>query len=325
MKSIIYTAAIGTLIAATSVAHAQVYSVATNPQGSLGYRTGIAVAKVVTAKTDITARAQPMAGSTTYLPMIDRHEIDFGFTNGGELQHASDGVGTFKGRKLNNIRMIGVMFPLRSGVAVVADTGLKKIADLKKYKGKKIPTKFTSLAIVEDFMKAALANGGVKFDDFAHVPMSGLAKAALGLGSGKVDVSWVPVGSGLARKINNQLRNRGGIRYLDLDTSEGPYSTFRKASGGALKLVKISNKKMPGIKEPTHVVEMTYVMLTHDKTPNGLAYKVTKALIQNQKDLAKSFGAFNRNKKAEMGTVTQTKYHPGAIKAYEEAGMKVAK
>lgn len=325
MKTILYASAITALVATAGVASAQVYSVATNPQGSLGYRTGIAVAKVVTAKTDITARAQPMAGSTTYLPMINRHEIDFGFTNGGELQHAADGVGTFKDRKLNNIRMIGVMFPLRSGVAVVADSGLKKISDLKNYKGKKIPSKFTSLAIIEDFLRAALVNGGVSFDDFSHVPMSGLAKAALGLGSGKVDVSWVPVGSGIARKINNQLRNRGGIRYLDLDTSDGPYGDFRKASGGALKLVKISNKKMPGIHEPTHVVEMTYVMLTHDKTPDELAYKVTKAVIENQKALAKSFGAFNRNKKAEMGTVNQISYHPGAIKAYEEAGMKVAK
>lgn len=325
MKSTVIASAVGALIAATSVASAQVYSVATNPQGTLGYRTGIAVAKVVTAKTDITARAQPMGGSTTYLPMINRHEIDFGFTNGGELQHAADGVGTFEGRQLKNIRMVGVMFPLRSGVAVVADSGLKNIADLKNYKGKRIPTKFTSLAIIEDFMKGVLINGGVAFDDFAHVPMSGLAKAALGLGSGKVDVSWVPVGSGLARKINNQLRNRGGIRYLNLDTSEGPYSAFRKATGGALKLVKISNTKLPGIHEPTHVVEMAYVMLTHDKTSDDLAYKVTKAVIENQKDLAKSFGAFNRNKKDQMGMVGQIPYHPGAVKAYEEAGMKVAK
>lgn len=323
MKTILYASAIGALVATTGVASAQVYSVATNPQGSLGYRTGIAVAKVVTAKTDITARAQPMAGSSTYLPMINRGEIDFGFTNGGELQHAAEGVGTFKDRKQGNLRMIGVMFPLRSGVAVVADTGLKKISDLQRFKGKKIPSKYTSLAIIEDFLKAALINGGVKYEDFTHVPMSGLAKAALGLGSGKVDISWVPVGSGLARKINNQLRNRGGIRYLDLDTSDGPYSKFKKASGGALKLVKISNKKFPGIHEPTHVVEMSYVMLTHDKTPNGLAYKVAKAVIENQKALGKSFGPFNRNKLAEMGSVTETPYHPGAIKAFKEAGLKV--
>ena len=136
-------------------------------------------------------------------------------------------------------------------------------------------------------------------------------------------MSWVPVCSGLARKINNQLRNRGGIQYLDLDTSKGPYDLFRKASGGALKLVKVSNKKFPGIHKPTHVVEMAYVMLTHNKTTNELAHKVTKALIENQKDLAKSFGAFKRNKLDKMGMVPQTPYHPGAIKAFKEAGLNV--
>jgi len=322
MKTVTFVTTLSAAVLATSMATAQVVSVATNPQGSLGYRTGIAVAKVVTAKTEITARAQPMAGSSTYLPMINRGEINFGFTNGGELQHAADGVGTFAGRKQPNLRMIGVMFPLRSGVAVVNDTGLKKIADLQNFKGKRVPTKFTSLAILEDFLGAAFINGGVSFKDFKTVPVSGLAKGALALGSGKVDVAWVPVGSGLAKKINNQLRNRGGIRYLDLDKSTGPYAKFRKAAP-ALTLVKISNKKIAGIHEPTHVVQMTYVMLTHNKTTNDMAYKVTKALINHQADLGKSFGAFRRNKRDQMGTVTDTPYHAGAIKAYKEAGIKV--
>ena len=81
---------VGTLcgtVLASGIALAQVVSVVTNPQGTLGYRTGIAVAKVVTSKTRVTARAQPMAGSSTYLPMLNRGEIHFGFTNGGELQH----------------------------------------------------------------------------------------------------------------------------------------------------------------------------------------------------------------------------------------------
>ena len=125
MKTVTFVTTLSAAVLTASMATAQVVSVATNPQGSLGYRTGIAVAKVVTAKTEITARAQPMAGSSTYLPMINRGEINFGFTNGGELQHAADGVGTFAGRKQPNLRMIGVMFPLRSGVAVVNDTGLK--------------------------------------------------------------------------------------------------------------------------------------------------------------------------------------------------------
>ncbi len=316
-----------TVFAATmalgGAAAAQVVGVATNPQGTLGYRTGIAVAKVVTAKTEITARTQPMAGSTTYIPMLNRGEIPFGFTNGGELQHAMDGVGTFKGRKQANLRMVGAMFPLRSGPAVVADSGLQKIGDLKKYKGKRIGTQYTSLAIIQDFLGATLANGGVSYADFTAVPVSGIAKGALALGEGKTDIAWVPVGSGLARKINNQLRNRGGIRYLDLDRSKDALARFKELAP-ALDIVKEANTKMPGIPQPTHVVQMAYVMLTGKDTNPDVVYKVTKALVQNQEMLAKSMPTFKRNKREEMGMIKLAPYHPGAIKAYKELGMKVA-
>jgi len=323
MKTKIFASALiaGAFMAAP-VAAQKVVSVATNPQGTLGFLTGIAVAKVVTAKTDVTARAQPMAGSSAYLPMLDRGEIHFGFTNGGELQHAAEGVGTFAGKKQGNLRTIGVMFPLRSGIGVVGDTGLTKISDLKKFKGKRAPTKYTALAIIQDFIAAGMANGGVSYADFKGVPVSGLAKGALALGQGKVDLAWVPVGSGLAKKINNQLRNRGGLRYLDLDPSPEALARFKKVAP-ALRLRKISNTKIAGIKQPTHVAEMDYIMLTGKSTSEDLVYRVTKALIAHQKDLGKAFGAFKRNKVAQMGMVKETPYHPGAIRALKEAGIKV--
>jgi len=323
MKTRIFVSALAAAMLTAGAASAQkVVAVATNPQGTLGFLTGIAVAKVVTAKTDITARAQPMAGSSTYLPMLDRGEIHFGFTNCGELQHAADGVGTFAGKKQGNLRALGIMFPLRSGVAVVGDTGLTKIADLQKFKGKRAPTKYTALAIIQDFIAAGMANGGVSYKDFKGVPVSGLAKGALALGQGKVDLAWVPVGSGLGKKINNQLRNRGGIRYLDLDPSPDALARFKKVSP-ALRLRLIKNTKIAGIKAPTHVAEMDYIMLTGKSTSEELVYKVTKALIAHQTDLGKAFGAFKRNKVAQMGTVKETPYHPGAIRALKEAGIKV--
>ena len=42
------------------------------------------------------------------------------------------------------------MFPLRTGIVVVRDSGLKSIYDLKKYKGKRITAKYTSLSIIVD-------------------------------------------------------------------------------------------------------------------------------------------------------------------------------
>ncbi len=309
-------------MAVSSVAVAQVVAVATNPQGSLGYRTGIAVAKVITAKTDIVARIQPMAGSTTYIPMLNKGEIPFGFTNVGELQHAYEGVGTFKDRAQPNLRLVGAMFPLRSGIVVVSDTGLKKITDLQRYKGKRITYKYTSLAIIQDFMGAVLANGGVSHSDFKLIPVSGFAKGVLALGEGKTDITWISLGSGAGRKVKTQLRGRGGWRYLDMDTSAAAKARFKKLAP-ALEIVLESNTKMPGVDKPVHIIQMQYVMLTGKDMNAETVYKATMALAQNQKDLAKSMGAFRRNKRELMGSITITPYHPGAIKAYKELGIKV--
>ena len=40
--------------------------------------------------------------------------------------------------------------------------------------------------------------------------------------------------------------------------------------------------------------------------------------------LIKSMGAFRRNKREQMGSITLAPYHPGAIKAYKELGIKIA-
>lgn len=324
MKALNFISILGAACAFSGVAAAQVVGVATNPQGSLGYRTGIAVAKVVTAKTDITARIQPLAGSTTYIPMINRGEIPFGFSNGQEINYAYNGIGTFKGRANTNLRLIGTMFPLRSGLTVISDSGLTKISDLQRYKGKRITSKYTSLSIIEDFISAVLANGGVSYADFKKVPVSGFAKGIFALGEGKTDISWISLGSGAGRKVKAQLRSRGGWHYLDMDPSPEAKARFLKIMPAG-KIVLESNTKMPGILKPTHIVQIQYNMFTFESMNTETVYKVTKALAQNQAMLAKSMGAFHRNKLKEMAIDTMAPYHPGAVKAYKELGIKVGR
>lgn len=323
MKSLTYAAVFAGSIAFTGVAAAQVAVFATNPQGSLGYRTGIAVAKTVTAKAEgLTGRPQPMGGSTTYIPIVNRGEVGFGFSNGMETLYAYKGIGTFEGREQPNLRMVGRMFPLRTGIATVADFGAESIHDLKKLKGKRITSQYTSLSIIEIFIKGALANADVSYDDFQKVPVSGFAKGIFALGEGKTDISWISLGSGAGRKVNTQLRGRGGFVYLNMDTSPEAHARFKEIMPAA-KIVLESNTKMPGIKKPTNIVEIDYVLFTHKDMDNETVYKVTKALATNKEHLAKSMGAFNRLKPETFAEPDMAPYHPGAEKAIKELGLKM--
>lgn len=323
MKLTGIAAAAAASVALAGAAAAQVAVFATNPQGSLGYRTGIAVAKTVSAKAPgVTGRPQPMGGSTTYIPIVNRGEVDFGFSNGMETYYAHKGTGTFDGRPQSNLRMVGLMFPLRTGIATVADFGVDSIHDLAKLKGKRITSGYTSLTIIEDFIKGALANAGLSYADFQKVPVSGFAKGIFALGEGKTDISWISLGSGAGRKVNTQLRSRGGFVYPDMDTSPAAMARFRRFMPAA-RIVLESNTKMPGIRKPTNIVEIDYVLFTHKDMDPETVYKVAKALATNKAHLAKSMGAFNRQRPDAFALPTVAPYHPGALKAINELGLKV--
>ena len=265
-----------------------------------------------------------MGGSTTYIPIVNRGEVDFGFSTGLEALFAHKGIGPFEGRPHPNLRMVGRMFPLRTGMATVADFDVRSIHDLKKLKGKRITSKYTSLSIIENFMKGALANGKMSYADFVKVPVSGFVKGILALGEGKTDISWISMGSGAGRKVNTQLRSRGGCIYLDLDTSPEAVARFKKHMPTA-EIVLESNTKMPCIQKPTNIVQIDYVMFTHKGMDNEIVYKVAKALASNQPLLAKSMGAFKRQKPETFGVSMAAPYHPGAVKALNELGLKIGK
>lgn len=318
---------VGATLAAALIAgsaQAQVIGIATGQQGSLGYKTGQAVAKVVNLKAKVTARAQPMAGTAAYLPLINKGEVDFGFCNAVEAYYAQSGTGNFQGKPNPNLRMVGVMFPLRTGLMVVADSGVKTIKDLHaKRQSLRIASKYTASNIINYYIRGALANGGMSYDDFPNkVPVSSFVKGMLALGDGKVDVSLISLGSGAGRKVNAKLRGRGGIRYVSLDKSPEAQARFQKLLPAAKIITMKANPKLPGLTEPTtNIVEIPWVMVTHKDAPAEMVYKVTKAIAEHNADLGASFGAFKRAKVKLMAPKHAVAYHPGAIKYYKEANI----
>jgi len=310
------------LLSAPEGAAQQVVGFATNPQGTLGFSTGTAVAKVVTEKSGgIVGRVEPRGGSTAYIPIINRGEIEFGFANALELQYAFTGTGTFAGKVNQNIRLVGVMYPLRTGLAVVADAGVKTIHELHKLKGKRIASEFATLTIIATYIEGALANGNLSYNDFRKVPVSDFSKGMSALGEGTVDITLISVGAGDAQKVNAELRSRGGFRYVDLDDSPEPLARFNKVMPGA-EIVRIEpSPALPGVHEPTRIVQIAYILLTHEKAADELVYRAAKALADNKADLVAALPVFNGFNRARMAPKHVVAYHPGALKFYREAGI----
>lgn len=308
-----------------TIAYAQVIGIATGQQGSLGFKTGQAVAKIANLKAGITARSQPMAGTAAYIPLINKGEVEFGFCNAVEAEYAHSGTGNFDGKVNPNLRIVGTMFPLRTGLMVVADSGIKNIRDLHaKRSTLRIASEYKASNIIPYYIAGALANGGMSYDDFPNkVPVSSFVKGMLALGDDKVDVTLISLGSGAGRKVNAKLRGRGGIKYVSMDNSPEGIAKFKKfLPAGNIITVK-ANPSFPGMQEDANMVEIPWVMVTHKDTPDDLVYKLTKAVAENKAELGKSFGAFKRANTKMMAPKNKVPFHPGALKYYKEAGIKV--
>ena len=315
-------AALAALLANASAA--QVVGVATDQQGSLGYNTGQAVAKVAVTVAGVQARVQPMAGTAAYLPLVNNGEMDFGFCNAVEAEYAHLGTGNFEGTPNPNLRMVGVMFPLRTGLMVAADSGIRTIADLKaRAADLRIASEYTASTIIKHYIMGALANGGMTYDDFKQVPVSNFVKGMAALPDGLVDVTLISLNSAGAKEADAALRSRGGIRYVSLDASPEGQQRFRDFLSAASIVSLPANANIPGLEEGASIIEIPWVMVTNADVSDDLVYTLTKAVAENNAALVESLGAFRGWKKDAMAPVSKVPYHPGALRYYAEAGISV--
>jgi len=312
-------------LGATPAALAQVVGIATDQQGSLGYNTGQAVAKIANQKAKIVARIQPMSGTAAYIPLIDRNEVQFGFCNLVEAEYALTGTGNFEGRKNPNLRMVGVMFPLTTGLMVAADSGIKNIKNLYARRGSlRIASEYTSSTIIKYYIAGALANGGMKYEDFKQVPVSGFVKGMAALGDGLVDVTLISLNSAGGKKVNAQLRSRGGIQYVSLDDTPQGQKLFKDFLPAANIVRMQANPNIPGLKEAANLIQIPWVMVTNKDASEQLVYTIAKAVVEHNQALGDTFGAFKRWSAKKMAPASKVVYHPGALKYYKEAGIAVA-
>lgn len=314
-------AAVVAIVAAA--ANAQVVTVGTNSQGSLSYVAGAGLARVGTQNSDLTVRGQALSGSTNYLPMLARGEIDFGLSNGAEFNWAFHGTGNFEGRPHPELRYVGMLFPIYAGFAVVDDTGMTSLSDLAQHAGTdfRITSDYPSLRTIATYLETGIGALGLGWDDFVNVPVGGLSEGIEALGDGRADVTWIPLGAPAGRQIDAGLAGRGGWRFLDIDV-EGAAEAYAEAFPGTHFAV-IDDTNQPGVKEPVALQFLPYMIGASVDTPEETVYQMTKVLIEQQEALGEVAPPFRRTVLAEIAQPGGLPYHPGAIRAYEEAGMEV--
>ena len=293
------------------------YSFGTNPQGSLAYGTGTAIAKLMNEKGGMLGRVRAGGGSSTIVPQMNRGQIDFGINNALEARFAYEGSGPFNGKPNKNMRIVGQVYPLYLSLGVPNDSPIKSLSDAK---GMRIPCKFTSQIILAKVQDAMLASAGMTTDDFKCVPVSNYIKGQHLLPQGKVDIAMAAPTSGATKQDHAQLKSRGGLRLVPIESSPEAIARIKKVFPEATATI-VADKNNPSQYGDIAMIDYPFFLTAGAHVDEEVVYKLVKLMSANRDFLKSAFGPFARFSAETMYQPHGTPYHPGAVKAYKELGL----
>lgn len=292
-------------------------AIGSNPPGSLFYSLASGMAKVVSESTPIQAQVQPYAGTSTFLPLIDSGELEFGMVNAVDMGLAYQGPKRLQigGRNpfphVPNSRLIMRGSPLRSSLIVKKDSPIKTIGDVK---GKRVTGEYPAQLAVWYNVFGSLSNGGLTWNDVKVVPVPAVNEGVDALVQGRADVTTHAIGSAKVKEADAAV----GIRYIPLDCSPQGEERIKKAVPGYyLSTVKAGSST--GIVEDTCAYTYDIYFVGHKGLPDAVVQTVLKAIWDNIAKLPSLHPGFVEwTKERAVDPEVTMPYHPAAVQFFKE-------
>lgn len=293
--------------------------IGTNPAGTVFYALAGGVAKVASEATPMQVNIQPYTGTSTFLPLLNNGELDFGIVNAVDMGMAYLGPQKLKVGGKNdfqhgpNLRLVMRGAPLIVGLLVKKDSPLKSVHDIK---GKRVTGEYPAHQAVWFNMYGALATGGLTWKDVKVVPVPAVNDGVDALVQGRAEVTTGALGMAKIREADAAV----GVRHLPHDCSpEGDKRLRQAVPGYYSRIVKAGT--LPAVVEDTCAIAYDIYFATYKSAPDQVVNAVLKAIWDNEAKLKPIHPGFREwtNDRAVAPDVT-IPYHPGAIKFYQEKG-----
>jgi hypothetical protein len=299
----------------SGAAFAQRVGVATSNPGSLYYSIGSAVANAANAG-DLKATIQPATSPTQYVPYVGSGGIEFGVSNLQEVTYGLEGKAWFNGHASPDVRIVGLLMPVREAIFVRADSDIKTIADLR---GKRMVDGYTAQKTILPQLDAIYATAGLTRDDVEPVQVTSVVAGANAFMAGQVNGFIFAQGAGKVREADAAV---GGLRALPIDNTPENIAAIKKhwPTGYLTEIEPGANT--PGVEAANHYIAYPLVVFTHKNVPQDVAYEMAKALYEHKQVMAEAFAPFKLFDPEKMyGDVDPAAFHPGALKFYREVGQ----
>jgi TRAP transporter TAXI family solute receptor len=275
------------------------------------YPFGGAMAQIFNTKiANMNVTAQATGASIENLRLVNKKEAELAIVQNDTMDYAFNGKEMFK-EKLPNVRGIAILYPEIIQVVVRADSGIDNIGQLKGKKvgvgapGSGTEANFRQLIDVYGLDYKAMSPAYLSFaessDQFKDKLIDGFIVTAGIPNSAIMDISAQHSVKILA--IPDDMIAKLTQKYPFLTPFTIPANTYKNQA------------------QPIKTVAVQATLIVSSEVKEDVVYNITKALFDNQADLAK---AHAKGKELSLENAVKgmsIPFHPGAAKYFKEKGV----
>jgi TRAP transporter TAXI family solute receptor len=315
LSKAIKSSVVASAILGTTAFGAQFITIGTGGVTGTYYPTGGAICRMMNKekkKTGIRCSVESTGGSVYNVNTINAGELDFGIAQSDTAYQAYHGEGKFKDKAITGLRSVMAIYPELLAFVVTKKSGIKKLTDIK---GKKVNidvpgsgTRMTTEIVLDAF--------GIKLSDLALANELKSSEGPTMLKDNKIDGYFGVFGHPTAN-----IKDAANSVDIDLVPIDGKpvddlvakYSYYAKGI--------ISKDFYKGVEHDTPSIGVKAVLCTKDSIDEKVVYALTKTILDNFEAFKKLHPAYKTITKESLLDGLAVPQHPGAIKAFKEAGI----
>lgn len=287
---------------------------ATGGTGGTYYPYGGAMAQLFASKLEgVTCNASATGASVENARLINSGDSDLAIIQNDVMDYAFKGIETMAGGDpLTNIATIATLYPEVIQIVATVESGINSVEDMK---GKRVSVGDSGSG-AEANARQILEAHGISYDDIDESFLS-FAESSTGMQNKTLDAAFIT--AGVPNASITELSNMADVKLINIaaDKAEALIAKFPFYAKHT-----IANGAYDKIDGCETVAVMAALACSAD-LDEELVYNLTKALFENQAELAKGHA-----KGAELSLETAIQgisvpFHPGALKYYKEMGLDV--
>lgn len=280
------------------------------PVGGVYYVWAGGPAKILAEKLGLPASVESTGGPVHNTQLVHAKELHFGMVTAAPVYEGWHGLGWAKGRKHQNIRVVFPMYTTYFHMYALKKTGIKSIKDLN---GKSVGTGPVG-GTPATYWPLILEAGGIKPKRIVNASSSDLDNQ---LKDGLLDANGQSVGLPWGLLSATETTHEVNVLGVEADIADAFIKKYPFFSKGDIP--KGTYKSAPA-DLPTLTVWNFFV--THNEMPDDMIYAFTKEIFKNKEELVK---VHKSAKEVDPKNIffSPIPLHPGAIKYYEEIGLKI--